>query len=487
MSKSILMKNTIIILITSLIVKVIGMIGKILSTRILGLEGMNLYVLSYPTLLLFVSISGFSLNNSISKLVAEGIATKRYSPKKLLLTGIKISLIISLICTFFYALSIKYISYNLLKNKNLYFPLLSGVILIPLVGTSDALRGYFNGLKKMNVASRSLFIEQLFRTISSVLGVYFGVKHSLVLANCLLFVGLSIGEISSILYCLYRIKKEKLIHYENTKNETKILLKTSSSLTLSKIIGSISYFLEPVIYTSILVYLKYSTKEIHDVYTTIDAYIIPLFTLASFLPFALSTAIIPHISETYVKNDINDLHNYISKVYTFSIYPSMFCLIIIFFFNAEIMKLIYNTSIGLDIIKKFSLMFIFYYINAITASILQAMGKIKILFVNSVLINLIRLILIVILSFISNIGVYSIIYAIMITLIFSTISLFYILSKETKFKLLPNTVFKFTIFILFFVSLISLLNLFNIYYIKVILLSGLFFILLFYSILRKKL
>ena len=84
MSKSILMKNTIIILITSLIVKVIGMIGKILSTRILGLEGMNLYVLSYPTLLLFVSISGFSLNNSISKLVAEGIATKRYSPKKLL-------------------------------------------------------------------------------------------------------------------------------------------------------------------------------------------------------------------------------------------------------------------------------------------------------------------------------------------------------------------------------------------------------------------
>jgi O-antigen/teichoic acid export membrane protein len=151
------------------------------------------------------------------------------------------------------------------------------------------------------------------------------------------------------------------------------------------------------------------------------------------------------------------------------------------------MKLIYNTSIGLDIIKKFSLMFIFYYINAITASILQAMGKIKILFVNSVLINLIRLILIVILSFISNIGAYSIIYAIMITLIFSTIILFYILSKETKFKLLPNTVFKFIIFILFFVSFISLLNLFNIYYIKVILLSGLIFILLFYSILRKKL
>jgi stage V sporulation protein B len=235
------------------------------------------------------------------------------------------------------------------------------------------------------------------------------------------------------------------------------------------------------------VYLNYSTKEIHDVYTTIDAYIIPLFTLASFLPFALSTAIIPHISETYVKNDINDLHNYIRKVYTFSIYPSMFCLIIIFFFNAEIMKLIYNTSIGLDIIKKFSLMFIFYYINAITASILQAMGKIKILFVNSVLINLIRLILIVLLSFISNIGTYSIIYAIMSTLIFSTISLFYILSKETKFKLLPNTVFKFIIFILFFVSFISLLNLFNIYYIKVILLSGLIFILLFYSILRKKL
>ena len=113
------------------------------------------------------------------------------------------------------------------------------------------------------------------------------------------------------------------------------------------------------------------------------------------------------------------------------------------------MELLYHTSIGIDIIKNFSLIFIFYYINAITASILQAMGKIKTLFLNSGLINLIRLILIVILSFISRIGIYSIIYSITISLTFSTITLFYILRKETNFKLLPNTIIKFITFILF--------------------------------------
>ena len=97
MKKSLLLKNTLIILIIGFVVKLIGMFGKIATTRILGIEGMSMYVLSYPTLLLFINISGFSLNNTISKLVSEAIASKKYSPKKILYNSIKISLLISFI------------------------------------------------------------------------------------------------------------------------------------------------------------------------------------------------------------------------------------------------------------------------------------------------------------------------------------------------------------------------------------------------------
>ena len=144
---STLLKNTIIVMGTGLIVKLIGLFGKIMTTRILGIEGMSLYVLSYPTLLLFINISGFSLNTTISKLTSEAIATKKYSPKKILYNGIKLSLLISLICGVIYLLTIRTISNSFLKNDNLFFPLLSGIFLIFLVGISDGLRGYYNGIK----------------------------------------------------------------------------------------------------------------------------------------------------------------------------------------------------------------------------------------------------------------------------------------------------------------------------------------------------
>ena len=65
--------NTLIIIITNFVVKMLGLINKIAITRMLGTNGMSLYVLSFPTIMLFISIAGFSLNITISKLVSEAI------------------------------------------------------------------------------------------------------------------------------------------------------------------------------------------------------------------------------------------------------------------------------------------------------------------------------------------------------------------------------------------------------------------------------
>ena len=184
--------------------------------------------------------------------------------------GIYTTLQISFICIIIYLLSINTITKVLLKDETLTIPLLIGTFLIPLVGISDALRGYFNGLKDVKTASTSLLLEQLTRTISSLIGIYLGIKYSVITATCFLYVALSIGEIASIVYCLLKLKKKKLIHYLNTSNEQKIIYKTAFYLTLAKIIGSITYFLEPILYTNILLYLNYDKDYIHTTYTTVD-------------------------------------------------------------------------------------------------------------------------------------------------------------------------------------------------------------------------
>ena len=82
-------------------------------TRMLGTSGMRLYILSFPTIMLFVSISGFSLYITISKLVAESVITKRYSQKKILSESFKLSFLISLIVDIIY--------FSMLKPLVIYF------------------------------------------------------------------------------------------------------------------------------------------------------------------------------------------------------------------------------------------------------------------------------------------------------------------------------------------------------------------------------
>ena len=112
--------NTLIILITGFIIKFLGLINRIFITRLLGASGMNLYILSFPTIMLFISISGFSLNITISKLVSESITTKKYSPKTLLFTSIKLSLFISLLTILIFIVILKPLVNTFLHNNDLY-------------------------------------------------------------------------------------------------------------------------------------------------------------------------------------------------------------------------------------------------------------------------------------------------------------------------------------------------------------------------------
>ena len=155
--------STLIIIVSGFVIKLLGLINKITMTRMLGTNGMRLYILSFPTIMLFVSISGFSLYITISKLVAESVITKRYSQKKILSESFKLSFLISLIVDIIYFSMLKPLVIYFLKDEDLYFPLLTALLLIPLVGISDGLKGYFNGLKNTMTVAIGNLSEQVAR------------------------------------------------------------------------------------------------------------------------------------------------------------------------------------------------------------------------------------------------------------------------------------------------------------------------------------
>ena len=64
--------STIILLIGGFLIKILGMIIKIVMTRLMGTEGIGLYMMILPTFSLFIALAQAGFPIALSKLVAEG-------------------------------------------------------------------------------------------------------------------------------------------------------------------------------------------------------------------------------------------------------------------------------------------------------------------------------------------------------------------------------------------------------------------------------
>ena len=83
------------------------------------------------------------------------------------------------------------------------------------------------------------------------------------------------------------------------KSIIKSLLGIALPTTGSRIVGSIGYFLEPIIITTVLYKIGLTNNYIVTEYGVINGYVLPLILLPSFFTMALSQALIPNVSKNY--------------------------------------------------------------------------------------------------------------------------------------------------------------------------------------------
>src|SRR5574344_125573 len=115
LKNNILIKNILILLVSGAIAKIIGMVGKIIYTRIAGVNVVSLYAIVTPTIMLIISITQFSFPISISKLSADN----KYNNNSLLKNSYLIGIIVSIIMIIIILLSANLIA-GMLHNKELY-------------------------------------------------------------------------------------------------------------------------------------------------------------------------------------------------------------------------------------------------------------------------------------------------------------------------------------------------------------------------------
>jgi stage V sporulation protein B len=269
----------------------------------------------------------------------------------------------------------------------------------------------------------SHIFEQIIRLIITIILLPLLLQRGITVAVSGIVLFNIISEFTSILILFFFLPHKVKITKEDIKPDKEVIkdvLNIGIPTTGSRLIGSLGYFFEPIILTFILLKVGYSSQYIINEYGILNGYVLPLLMIPSFFTQAIASSLIPVISKGYVNNHIQYVKDKVKQALLFSIGIGIIVSIIILIKPAYILKLIYNTTEGVEYLKLMTPFFLIYYIQVPYTATLQAINKAKEAMMSTIWGTIIKTILIFILA-LFKIGLYSLIIASIVNILIVTI------------------------------------------------------------------
>lgn len=403
------MKGVLALMFSQVLIKFLGLISKIYLTNKEGFGdvGNGIYASGYQIYAMLLTISSIGVPNAISKLISERVAVDDYKGahrifKIALLTFGLIGLTGTLILFFGAGAIANSIE---VPEAMLSLQLLSPAI--TFVTIASVLRGYFNGLDKVSVTAKSQSLEQVFKTLITILAVYFigmatGLNTTYMAAGANLATTLSVLLSFAYIVMYYRnfrkiiipkIKEATNYKYEKIKKIVKRILIVSIPITLSAIMSTLSKIVDIV---TVVKGLKTFLPDIvaKAQYGILSGKVDTLATLPLSFNIAFATALVPSVSGLMAKGDTNTASKRISLSLLITMIIGLPCTFGMITFAEPILNLLFpNAPDGAFLLQIFSFTIIFAVLMQTTNGALQGLGRIVVPAVTSFIGVMFKLIL----------------------------------------------------------------------------------------------
>ena len=396
-------------MIGGLITKLLGFGIRIIYTRMVGSDAINLYSLVMPTYSLLLTIATLSLPVVISKLISE----HKTKSIKILSNATIITLILNFIVIITIYFTKDFIATTLLNDSRCSTLLMAMALTFPFVSLSSILKGYFYGKQKMAPHTISNIIEQLVRLALIFLVIPKLINMGIVYSVMGLILISIASELASIITFLVFLPKK----FKITKADLKPDMKTSKEIlsisipTVSgRLIGNIGFFFEPILLTNILLFAGYSMDFILNEYGAYNAYTISLLSMPSFFIAAISSSLLPEISKFYYKENLVMVKRRLKQAVILSFIVGSIFSSFIYLFREPLLSTLYNTTKGSEYIEILAPFFVLFYLEGPLQSVLQAIGKAKTTMFITMVAVITKLVTMSILS-LCHIGMYSLVIA----------------------------------------------------------------------------
>lgn len=382
MTKQSFLKGALILILAGMITRFLGFINRIVVARLMGEEGVGLYMMALPTLFLVMTLTQMGLPVAISKRVAEADALGDHAKiKRILVVSIMITSLTSIAFTILMIIGAPFIASTLLTDERTIWPLIAISPIVPITAISAIIRGYFQGKQNMTPQSIAQVIEQLVRIVCVAFFINLFLPYGVEYAAAGAMISVILGEFISLLYMLHRFKQNKQVkirrrffsYLSSSRQTMRELFSISLPSTGSRMIGSISNFLEPILVAQSLAIAGVTATLATKQYGELTGYALPLLYLPTFITHSLAIALVPSISEAEAKNHRKLIHYRIHQSIRISFASGAIATVIITLFSVQILSYMYGTANASNFILLMAPFYILLYIQSPLQAALQAL------------------------------------------------------------------------------------------------------------------
>ncbi len=388
------MQGVMALMFSQVLIKLLGLVYKWYLTNREGFgdEGNAIYSAGFSIYALLLTISSTGVPNAVARLVSQHAAKEDYrGAHRVFKIAFGTFAVIGLIGTMLLFFGAHYIANNWLAIPEAELTLVALSPAIFFVAIISVFRGYFNGRENMKATANSQTIEQLFKTVLTILVVEIvaicsGVKTQLMAAGANLATTLATVASFFYLYLFYKMRREDLSkEIVSSKNyETKSIWKTvknilsvSVPMSLSAILTSLNRNIDSMtVKRGLETFL--TKEEALKRYGILSGKVDTLTSLPLSFNIAFATALVPAITKAREQKDEKTATKRVSFSLLVTMLIGLPCMVGMLIFAQPILNLLFpNAPDGDFIFQVSSLAIIFTVLEQTVNGALQGLGKIK--------------------------------------------------------------------------------------------------------------
>ncbi len=398
MKKTVFLKNAAVLTASSLLLRLLGIVFKVWLASSIGAEGIGLYQLVFSLYVLVSTFATSGISTAVTRLVSNELALgSKNGVLKILARAVLLSLSIAFLSLAVLLPASNFISLHILGDQRTTASIKILSFSLPFMAVSSCIKGYFIARRQASPGATAGILEQLCRILIILLLLKRFAFAGLEAAVAAVFIGDALAEGLSCLYiCLHFAVDKK--HLSSLRGRARPNYKISREIArISLPITSGRYFnsalrtVENILVPRALSRFARSGDGI-SLFGMIKGMALPLLFFPSTLLNALSTLLIPEMSEAAARGNNRLVKSAVTAVLKVTLLISFVFSAIFFAAGDTLGRLIYkNEGVGF-LLSALAPIVPLMYLDSVCDGILKGLDQQLFTFRTAISDSLIRLV-----------------------------------------------------------------------------------------------